>query len=93
LVGIKRAAGEKAALDFDGRHLAETVVDAQDEFFRVLYLVDIHLAEFDSALPQELFRAAAIAAPPRSVDRYFVHFSLANRVDSVQVDLIMLPLI
>jgi len=67
-MGVKRAAAEIATFNFDRRYFAETVVHAQDELFGIRFFVDINLTEFDAALTQELFGAAAVAAPVRSIN-------------------------
>src|SRR5215469_14547979 len=70
---IKRAAGKIAAFDFDRGHFAAAVVHAQDDFFGFRFIVDINFPNFHTAFTEEIFGAAAVAAPASSVNSYFFH--------------------
>src|SRR6516162_1992945 len=71
---IKWAAGKIAAFDFDRGHFAAAVVHAQDDFFGFRFIVDINFPNFYTAFTQEIFGAAAVAAPVSTVNRFLFHF-------------------
>ena len=73
LLGVKWAAGEKAAAGFERRDFALAVVGSNYDFFGGLVFVDVHLAKRDSAFLQERFSAAAVGAPLGGVHRDGFH--------------------
>src|ERR1700677_1275127 len=72
-IRVKRAACEKAPIDFQRRNFALAIVRAQHELFRIRRLINIYFAKRYLSLAEELFRAPAIAAPACRIHSDFSH--------------------
>ena len=68
LTGVEWAAGEVAVADLDGGNFAPTVVHADDQILGIGIVFDVHFAEFNAAISQERFCAAAIGAPHSAIE-------------------------
>ena len=67
LLGIKGAAGEEAVADLQCGHFATAVVDAEHQILGVGIIFNIYFLDFDAAVFQKRFGAAAIGAPGGAV--------------------------
>ncbi len=65
--GVEGAAGKKAITDLQSGDFSPAVVDAKDQIFRVWIVFDIYFPDFDAAVFQKRFGAAAIGAPSGAV--------------------------
>ena len=81
-MGIERAAGKKAACDFERGDFRRPLFTRRTNLFGAGRFVDIHFAKRDSAFAQEMLHAAAIAAPGGAVN--------CDQLHSLQVSPIVL---